>query len=102
MIHSYTPSVRALMNARDRTGRADGGGDRPTLVVLAGTATADAEDRFWAMAPEATIVSGSHATVARVTAELSRHRPAFFHYDGPVELDGAPPAVPRRRCARLA
>ncbi|WP_369035499.1 hypothetical protein [Streptomyces adonidis] len=85
VVTSYTPSLRALMTARDRMRPAFLVDPRSTLVVLA-----DGGNPVRVMSPGATILRGANATVARVTAELARSRRRFFQYDGPAHFDGAP------------
>jgi CHAT domain len=92
VVSSYTPTLRALADARDRAASVRGTSGRMLAVAIPATmgmaALPQAEREAQAVAgavPAATVLAGNLGTRDRVLAELSRH--AFLHFAGHAEQD---------------
>ncbi|RSO09111.1 hypothetical protein DMH26_01905 [Streptomyces sp. WAC 05379] len=91
-VHSYTPSVQALMTARSRERHRSEGPEQRMLLVLADDAlpagVREAE-RIQRLVADAQVLRGPQATAANVAARLA-DRP-FFHFIGTARLhEGVP------------
>ncbi|MFB7287806.1 CHAT domain-containing protein [Actinacidiphila glaucinigra] len=91
-VHSYTPSLHALMTARHRERRPGVDSTQRMLIVLTGDdlqSGAREVDRISRLVPFAQILRGSETNLERVIAQLAEHQ--FVHFAGHLALqDGIP------------
>jgi hypothetical protein len=91
-VHSYTPSVQALMTARFRESHQVEGLEQRMLLVLADEMLlAGAREVDWIkrLLPDGQVLRGPHSTAANVAARLPDH--PFFHFTGHARLhEGVP------------
>ncbi|MFE5816191.1 CHAT domain-containing protein [Streptomyces sp. NPDC056479] len=93
-VHSYTPSLQALMTARYRERHRVEGPEQGMLLVLADDALPAGlreAEQIQRLVAGGQVLRGTEATVANVASRLADH--PFFHFTGHARLHGGVPQL---------